>query len=151
MQAMVMKMMLNGYGIIYVCCCDFIWVPVLVVCCFLVYSLPVMSLCVDKSWTYKRGKVEDTGGGHSDGTSYGGYSGDSSERYIAGGRTGGCVYRGDSLGSGSGYSDDGLYVGYSGKGDGYCGYRGYDKRVGGHKQVVQTVVYSNLVMQKEYL
>ncbi len=62
------------------------------------------------------------------------------------------VYRGDSLGSGRGYSDDGLYVGYSGKGEGYYGsYRGYDKRDGGHKQVVQTVVYRNVVMGKEYL
>ncbi len=131
MQAMVMKMMLDGYGInFYVCCCDFIWIPVLMVCWFMVYSLSIKSLCMDKSWTYKREKVEDTGGGHRDKSSYGGCSGGSSERYTAGGDTDACAYR-DSAASGRGYSADGLYVRCSGKDEVHCGrYRGHDKRAG---------------------
>ncbi len=148
-HAMVMKMMLNDYVMIsYPCCCQFIWVPALISCWVMVYSLWFNSLCVDRLWTYKSETVEDTGRGHTGGSSYGGYSGDSGGGYTARDGTGGCiVYTADGSCTGGGYTGDGLYVGYSGKGENYCGsYRGYDKSGDGDKQVV----YRKCDVQKNF-
>ncbi len=116
MYAMVMRMLLNGYGMmIYPSCCVFIWIPVIMGCWFMVYSLCFKSVCVDALWKYKSETVEDTGpgGAYSGESSYGRYSGCSGGGYTAGDGSGGCVYTGDDGSCSAGrYSGDGSYVGY---------------------------------------
>ncbi len=111
MQAVVVEMLWNGSGIFFcLCCCSFIWVPVVAGwCSVVVYSLDLKSLCFEISYTVEGSY---SGGRYSGQSSYGGYSRDSGE----GGS--GLGYSGTGGGGHGGerYTDGGSYDGYSGVG-----------------------------------
>ncbi len=76
MQAMVVEMLWNDYGIVFcLCCCNFIWAPVVLSWWIMVHSLCLKSVCLETLWIYKGNTVEElysrggvyTGGAHTGG------------------------------------------------------------------------------------
>ncbi len=112
MQAMVVKMLWDGYMIIFfLCCCSFICVLVVLEWWVMSYSLGYFQwLCMDILCMYKTNtvKLSYSGEGYSEGI-----SGDSDGAYSRDGYDGATYSAGDSLDSG-GYTSDDIWWMYSG-------------------------------------